>query len=204
VPKRVDHEERRRQIADALLRTAATRGLHATGMREVAAEAGVSLRLVQYYFGTKEELLLAAMQHLAARFAERATARFREAGGSGRVATPRDVIAAILAEALPADDERRAFNVISTAYLALSLTDPALAIAPLIKNSDAVTDVVTAQLRAAQATGATPAHLDAGTEALSLIAMASGLATSVLVGQSSLEQAQAVFDYHLCRLFPAT
>jgi AcrR family transcriptional regulator len=28
-------------------------GLHATGMREVAAEAGVSLRLVQYYFGTK-------------------------------------------------------------------------------------------------------------------------------------------------------
>jgi AcrR family transcriptional regulator len=44
------------------VRTAAKRGLHATGMREVAAEAGVSLRLVQYYFGTKEELLLAAMQ----------------------------------------------------------------------------------------------------------------------------------------------
>ena len=99
VPKRVDHEERRRQIADALVRTATIRGLHATGMREVAAEAGVSLRLVQYYFGTKEELLLAAMQHLAARFAERATARFREASGSGRLATPRDVIAAILAEA---------------------------------------------------------------------------------------------------------
>ena len=79
MPKRVDHEERRQQIADALLRTAATRGLHATGMREVAAEAGVSLRLVQYYFGTKEELLLAAMQHLAARFSARAVARFREA-----------------------------------------------------------------------------------------------------------------------------
>jgi DNA-binding transcriptional regulator YbjK len=43
--------------------TAATRGLHAAGIREVAAEAGVSLRLVQYYyFGTKEELLLAAGQ----------------------------------------------------------------------------------------------------------------------------------------------
>src|SRR5690349_11779245 len=41
VPKRVDHGERRRQIANALLRTAATRGLHNTGMREVAAEAGV-------------------------------------------------------------------------------------------------------------------------------------------------------------------
>ena len=83
MPKRVDHQERRRQIADALLRTAAVRGLHAAGMREVAAEAGVSLRLVQYYFGTKEELLLAAMQHLAARFSARAVARFKEVSGSG-------------------------------------------------------------------------------------------------------------------------
>jgi AcrR family transcriptional regulator len=130
VPKRVDHEERRRQIADALLRTAATRGLHATGMREVAAEAGVSLRLVQYYFGTKEELLLAATRYLAVRFGERvlARARLKEAGASGGPASPHDVIAAILTEALPADDERRTFTIVYTAYLALSLTDPALAI----------------------------------------------------------------------------
>src|ERR1700758_964818 len=107
VPKRVDHEERRRQIADALLRTAVTRGLHATGMREVAAEAGVSLRLVQYYFGTKEELLLAAMQHLAAQFSDRAMTRIRgskEVRGSketGAPASPRAVLAAILAEGLP-------------------------------------------------------------------------------------------------------
>jgi AcrR family transcriptional regulator len=35
----------------------------------------VSLRLVQYYFGTEEELLLFATQRLAAQFAERALAR---------------------------------------------------------------------------------------------------------------------------------
>jgi AcrR family transcriptional regulator len=204
VPKRVDHEERRRQIADALLRTAATRGLHAAGMREVAAEADVSLRLVQYYFGTKEELLLAAMQYLAAQFGARAVARFREISGSGGLASPRDVIAAILAEGLPADDERRTFYVVYTAYLALSLTDPALAIAPLVKNSDAVMEVVAAQLRAAQAAGDTPAHLDPDLEAFSLISMASGLATSVLAGQSSIQQAQAVIDYHLDRLFPTS
>jgi AcrR family transcriptional regulator len=209
MPKRVDHEERRQQIADALLRTAAARGLHATGMREVAAEAGVSLRLVQYYFGTKEELLLAAMQHLAARFAARAVARFKEASGSGGPASPgpaspRDVIAAILAEALPADDETRTFHVIYMAYLALSLTDPALAIAPLVKNSDTVIDVVAAQLRASQAAADTPAHLDPDLEAFSLMAISAGLATSVLAGQSSAGQAQAVIDYHLDRLFPAS
>jgi len=203
MPKRVDHEERRQQIADALLRTAAARGLHATGMREVAAEAGVSLRLVQYYFGTKEELLLAAMQRLAAQFAAGATARFRQASGSASPASPRDVIAAVLAESLPADEERRTFHLVYTAYLALSLTDPALAIAPLVKNSGAVTSVLAAQLKAAQAAGDTPAHLDTDLEALILMAMSAGLATSVLAGQSTAGQAQAVIDYHLDRLFPA-
>ncbi|HEX2818988.1 MAG TPA: TetR family transcriptional regulator C-terminal domain-containing protein [Streptosporangiaceae bacterium] len=78
------------------------------------------------------------------------------------------------------------------------------AIAPLVRNSNAVIDVVAAQLRAAQAAGGTPAHLDPDTEAVSLLAMSAGLGTSVLGGQSSVEQAQAVIDYHLHRLFPAS
>jgi len=194
VPKRVDHEERRRQIADALLRTAATRGLHATGMREVAAEAGVSLRLVQYYFGTKEELLLAAMQHMA---------QINKIKQAHDPVSPRDVIAAILTQALPADDERRTFTILNAAYFALSLTEPALAIGPLVKNSNAVIDVAASQLRTAQAAGDTRADLDPDLEALSLLAMSAGLGTSVLAGQSSPGQAQAVIDYHLDRLFPA-
>ena len=204
MPKRVDHEERRRQIADALLRTAVARGLHATGMREVAAEAGVSLRLVQYYFGTKEELMLSAMQRLAAQFGERAMARINRIKETESPVNPRDVIAAILTEGLPADDERRTFTVLYTAYFALSLTEPALAIAPLVRNSAAVIDVVAAQLRAAQAAGGTPACLDPDLEAVSLLAMSAGLGTSVLGGHSSPEQAQAVIDYNLDRLFPTS
>ncbi len=203
MPKRVDHEERRRQIADALLRTAATRGLHAAGMREVAAEAGVSLRLVQYYFGTKEELMLFAMQQLAAQFAARAMAQINKIKDTGDPVSPREVIAAILTQTLPADDERRTFTILNAAYFALSLTGPTLAIDPLVKNSNAVIDVVASQLRAAQAAGDTPAGPDPDLEALSLLAMSAGLGTSILGGQSSPGQAQAVIDYHLGRLFPA-
>jgi hypothetical protein len=87
--------------------------------------------------------------------------------------------------------------------LAFSLTDPALAIAPLVKNSGAVIDVVAAPLRAAQAAGDTPAYLDPDLEAVSLLAMSAGLGTSVIAGHSSPGQAQAVIDYHLYRLFPA-
>jgi AcrR family transcriptional regulator len=204
VPKRVDHEERRRQIADALLRVAAARGLHATGMREVAAEAGVSLRLVQYYFGTKEELLLAGMQYLAARFGQGAMTRIRRIKETGAQAGPREVTAAILTEALPVDDDRRTFAALNAAYFALALTDPALAIGPLARNSNAVIDVVAAQLRSAQAAGDTPAGLDPDAEALGLLAMAHGLGVSVLGDQSSAERAQGVIDYHLDRLFPAS
>jgi len=204
VPKRVDHEERRRQIADALLRTAAARGLHATGMREVAAEAGVSVRLVQYYFGTKEELVLSAMQYLAAQFGARVQARITRIKETGGPVNPRDVVAAILTEGLPADDERRTFTILYTAYFALSLTEPTLAIAPLVRNSAAVIDVVAAQLRAGQAVGDTPAYLDPDLEAFSLLAMSAGLGTSVLGGQSTPGQAEAVIDYHLHRLFPAS
>jgi hypothetical protein len=122
---------------------------------------------------------------------------------TGSPASPRDVIAAILTEALPADDERRTFTLVYTAYLALSLTDPALAINPLVRNSNAVSDVIAAQLRTAQADGDMPAGLDPELEAISLMTMSAGLGTSVLADHSSPEQAQAVIDYHLRRLFPA-
>ena len=98
-----------------------------------------------------------------------------------------------------------ATNVIyTTGYFHLPTERPlaALAIAPLVKNSGAVIDMVAAQLRAAQAAGDTPVALDPDLEAFSLAAMSAGLATSVLAGQSSIEQAQAVIDYHLNRLFP--
>jgi hypothetical protein len=86
----------------------------------------------------------------------------------------------------------------------LSLTDPALAIAPLASNSDAVIGVVAAQIRAAQAAGAEPGYLDPDLEAFSLLAMAHGLSLGVLAGQPSVEQAQAVIDYHLDRIFSAS
>ncbi len=150
MPRQVDHEQRRRQIAAALLRIAAVRGLHAAGMREVAAEAGVSVRLVQYYFGSKEQLLLFTMRYLAEQLGERVRARVRAAGLPPE---PRTVIDAILTEALPTDEHSRVFTIVYTSYLALSLTDPALAIQPLIQSSDVVENVITSQLSAARLAG---------------------------------------------------
>ncbi|MBF6290125.1 TetR family transcriptional regulator [Nocardia cyriacigeorgica] len=48
MPRTVDHVQRRAQLADAVVAVAAREGLHAVTIRAVAAEAGVSLRFVQY------------------------------------------------------------------------------------------------------------------------------------------------------------
>src|ERR1700759_2771276 len=183
------------KLADPLLRVAGARGLPQPGLREVAAEAGLSVRLIQYYFGTKEQLLLYATQYLATQLSDRVRARVRAVGGAA--AGPRAVIEAILAEALPDDEDSRVFNVIWTSYLALSLTDPALDMGPLIKDSDVVMDVVAGQLRAAQQAGQRPPGLDAAIEATSLLALSAGLGNSVLIGDRDAAQAWAVIRYQL-------
>ncbi len=62
MPKVVDHDERRRQIATAVSDIAATRGLSDVSFREVAARAGVSVSLVQHYFGDKANLLRTTLE----------------------------------------------------------------------------------------------------------------------------------------------
>lgn len=198
MPKRVDHEERRTEIARALVRVAGRQGLHAVGMRDVAAEAGVSLRLVQYYFESKEKLLLFGLRHLAERFGERVGTRVLAVGENPG---PRAVIEALLTAALPVDAESRLFHHLYTSYAVLSVTDEALAAQPFIKDPDAAEATVAGLLRRAAEEGALRADVDAGAEAVGLLAMSAGLGTSVLVGQRDAESAVGVLRYHLDRIF---
>ncbi|ANS63289.1 hypothetical protein SLINC_1065 [Streptomyces lincolnensis] len=198
MPKRVDHTERRTEIADALVRVAGRRGLHAVGMRDVAAEAGVSLRLVQYYFETKEQLLLFGLRHLTERFGERVAARIRAAGDEPG---PRAMIEALLTAALPTDLESRTFHHLYTSYAVLAVHDRALAAQPFIKDPDAAEAVLVGLLQQAQEAGLLRPGVDTRSEAVSLLAMSAGLGTSILVGQRDPESATAIFDYHLDRIF---
>ncbi|MEU9360327.1 TetR/AcrR family transcriptional regulator [Streptomyces sp. NPDC048301] len=198
MPKRVDHEERRRQIAAALVQVAGRRGLHAVGMREVAAEAGVSLRLVQYYFETKEKLLLFGLQYLAARLVERVTAKLQEAGeGAG----PRRTTEALLLASLPTDEESRIFHLVYTSYAVLTVTDEALAAQPFRGDPDAAEQTITALIRQAQQDGEARPDLDAHAEAVGLLAMSAGMGISVLVGQRDAASAEALLGHHLDRIF---
>ncbi|MFI6704285.1 TetR/AcrR family transcriptional regulator [Streptomyces sp. NPDC050509] len=198
MPKRVDHEERRTEIADALVRVAGRQGLHAVGMRDVAAEAGVSLRLVQYYFQTKEKLLLYGLEHLARRFTARVTARLAAVGDDPG---PRAMIEAVLLVSLPTDEESRTFHLVYTSYAVLAVTDKALAAQPFTANPAAAEDAVAGLLQQAREAGLTLPGTEPRTEAITLLALTAGLGTSILVGHRTPESATAVLDHHLDRIF---
>jgi AcrR family transcriptional regulator len=56
-------DQTKERIVDAAYRTLVKRGYHETSMKDIAAEAGVAPGLAHYYFETKEDLLVAAIEH---------------------------------------------------------------------------------------------------------------------------------------------
>jgi len=58
---------RREEILDATVEQVRTTGLAATRVSDVAGALGCSTALVFYHFGTKDDLLVAAFEHAAAR-----------------------------------------------------------------------------------------------------------------------------------------
>jgi AcrR family transcriptional regulator len=56
-------DQTKERIVDAAYRTLVKHGYHQTSMKDIAAEAGVAPGLAHYYFETKEDLLVAAIEH---------------------------------------------------------------------------------------------------------------------------------------------
>jgi AcrR family transcriptional regulator len=197
MPKRVDHAERRRQLTEAMLRIASTRGLQAVSMREVAAEAGVSLRVVQYYFTDKQTLLNSGLTELAARLDRRVKARAATAGGD---LSARGLFDVVLGAILPSDEQSRLDQLAWTAYYTAALTDPALAAAG-VTGPNALEDFLTTRLTAAQEAGEIDAYRDPRTEVATLLGLTNGLTSSILGGQRTPEAGDAILRYTLDHLF---
>jgi AcrR family transcriptional regulator len=194
MPRRVDHDLRRRQITDAVCRITVKGGLAAATFREVAAEAGVSVRLVQYYFGTKDELLLATQRRVAERAIARIAERLAAADG-----TPRAMLRALLVPFIPTDDESREVMLVFVALHTVSLVDPSLARVEALEVPRSLHAAIARHLRRADLAPG----VDVDAEAAVLAGATPSLAQSVLAGLSTAEDAIAVLDYAIDRALGA-
>jgi AcrR family transcriptional regulator len=197
MPRRVDHDERRRQIAAALVDIAATRGLKAVTMREVAAQASVSVRLVQYYFSTKQELLTATWGYIAQRLSDRIISR---AAAIGTGLPPRTVLAVTLEAVLPTDEASRHDALASAAFYATALTTPGFADSAM-QYPNMLERFLAKEIVKGQDAGQIPVSRDATADAALLLALTNGLTSSVLAGQRDANTAVGLLGYHLDQLF---
>ena len=119
MPKVVDHEQRRRELAHAVWRVIRRQGVDQASVRTVALEAGWSPGALRHYFATQSELLAFAMRLVVERIEGRIAA-------INQATDPREAVEQVLHELLPLDDERRAENEVWLAFTARALIDPAL------------------------------------------------------------------------------
>jgi AcrR family transcriptional regulator len=119
MPKVVDHEQRRRELAHAVWRVIRRQGVDQASVRTVSLEAGWSPGALRHYFATQSELLAFAMRLVVERIEGRIAA-------IDQATDAREAVEQVLHELLPLDDERRAENEVWLAFTARALIDPPL------------------------------------------------------------------------------
>lgn len=200
MPKVVDHEERRRAIAEAVFRVVGDRGMEGASLREVAAEAGLSMGSVQHYFGSKDKMLLFALRHMQ----ERAGLRFTSQLARLPNPTTRDYLRTILRVLLPTDKQGRQEAMVNIAFF--SVANSKKQYRSTLKNGYSQLLALTQQqLTVARVNGELSRAVDVERESAALFFATQGLIGPVLIGVLSGDRAMAVLDYQLDRLFvPAT
>ena len=167
MPKVIDVDQRRSELARAAGRLIARRGIGAATMREVAAEAGLTTGALTHYFSDKRELMLHTFREsLGGRKQVRAERAERD---------PRAALLQSLEGALPLDDDRRRHWMVSIAFCAEAAGDPDLMAVQQLEYREYKAHLTSLVKSAGLAKGAA-----AGTLAERLVACADGIAVQAL------------------------
>jgi TetR/AcrR family transcriptional regulator, transcriptional repressor of bet genes len=185
-------ETRRRQIMDAVVDLTVAGGLQGATFRTVADHAGISVRLVQYYFGDKDGLLADTLAYVGRGVVDRIASALDATGRD----SPRKVIEAICEQFLPLDEARRRAMLVFIAFRTAALTDPGLASSQELGLADSLVATFHEQLRAA-----TPSRPDEDlrSEAILLAAGLAGLANMILAGDVTPDAARGHLRYAIDR-----
>ena len=166
MPKVVDVDQRRIELADAATRVIARSGIDGASLREVAAEAGWTTGALVHYFANKQELLAFTLQtsldRRRSRHADRASM------------SPAEALRATLRSALPTTPETTLHWVVTLAFAAQASADADLAVIQreaYLDFRDTVSALVAGEVRARAAVEQ---------EAERLIALVNGIALQAL------------------------
>ncbi|SBT40928.1 TetR/AcrR family transcriptional regulator [Micromonospora auratinigra] len=191
MPKIVDHDARRAELAAAMWRVVYRDGIGAATVRSIAAEAGWSPSALRHYFRSQTELLVFAMEHVLTE----AGARFATGDWSGPT---RQVVQRMLEELLPLDRQRAREAEVWLALAARTQVDPA-ARERMREADDGVRRAADVAVGALAADGLLAGDRDPAQETARLHALVDGLTLHLLLHPDLMppERARAVLADHL-------
>ncbi len=177
MPKIVDHDERRKDIASAVLRIIARDGIRGADIRSVAGEAGWSTGVISHYFGDKQGLLAGALREASEDVAGRMRAIGKRRSGHAR-------LIGLLEAGMPLDEERRALCRIFYHFSSEGMSDPQFA-AELAAYYRAWRDGVADAIRDIQSDGGFRGQA-ADALSVTLVSLAEGLGVQGLFDSDAL------------------
>lgn len=116
MPKIIDHEQRRAEIAEAVLRVVARDGVNGVTIRMVANEAGWSTGVLHHYFTNKQALLVGGL-----RLAAQLTGQNMNRAMSK--ADPKEQLRLVIEAGIPLDEQRESMCRIFFFFWAEGLCD---------------------------------------------------------------------------------
>ncbi|MCT2586941.1 TetR/AcrR family transcriptional regulator [Actinophytocola gossypii] len=193
------HAQRRNQVADAVERLVAAHGLDGVTVARTAAEAEVSVGLVQHYFASKDDMLRFAYTRVTERAMERVERQARDL--AEHRSTIRAVVRQGLGERLPLDDARRAEWRVSFAFAARAVDRPDLA-AVRNRTEAAIRARVAQVVENGKECGEVPEGADSEEGAAGLMAVVEGLGLHAYLEAVPADVVLGVLDRHLAEVFP--
>jgi len=119
MPKLVDVDQRRAELADAAAHVIARHGIDGASMRGVAAEAGWTTGALVHYFSSKQELLAFTLQS--------SLQRLRSQQADRAHLPPAEALRGMLLDALPTTPAAKLHWIVTLAFAAQASSDAQLA-----------------------------------------------------------------------------
>ncbi|MFI5979128.1 TetR/AcrR family transcriptional regulator [Streptomyces sp. NPDC051452] len=196
MPKVVDHEGRRAELAGALWRVALRDGFDAVTVRSVAEESAWSAGALRHYFPDKSEMVLFAIDFVV----ESVRQRIGHANTTAGSLSPQ-LVQAHLEQLLPLDDERRLESEAWFALVALARRDPSAA-QRRSEVDELIRGAVESAVVALEELGELGAERTRTAETARLHALLDGMVVQLLARPTRLspQQAREILVQHLAEL----
>lgn len=179
MPKRIDLEARREQVADAVIDEIAAHGIRSVTLARIAARTGLAIGSIRHYFGdTVREVMRFTLGVLTQRLAARDATMSDD---------PVTRIADVIAFAAPTSEQERRENIAFVEYRVMARTDPEFA-ADIAATSLAAEEAVRSLLREALADRAVDED-ELHREGLLLFALIEGFSLSSALSSAPLREA---------------